>query len=239
MQPHSQGETFPSRCAFDGAAAPDVLAAWGERCRPARSSPRVGLDPEAVERGGERVRPVVAQKLEVTAHERVHGAPGRRVEPIVEIEEGHRVLGELEAAPVGGGGDPSHEGVRAEPRVRGVELSDPLENAPAQRTAQRFGGLDLPLGADGLEPERARAHAVLRGAGRPVTRLHGGWTGDSPTRGIAAATLPEAPSCFERLARNFGPAGWLNRKKGVRGRVEEVASDERPGQSGARGGGIR
>ena len=210
MQPHSQREAFPSRCAFDGAAAPDVLAAWGERFRPARSSPRVGLDPEAVERGGERVRSVVAQKLEVTAHERVHGALRSPCGADRRDRRGPPSPRGTRSGPVGGGGDPSHEGVRAEPRVRGVELSDPLENAPAQRTAQRFGGLDLPLGADGLEPERERAHAVLRGAGRPVTRLHGGWTGDSPTRGIAAATLPEAPSCFEQLARYFGHAGCLN-----------------------------
>jgi hypothetical protein len=72
---------------------------------------------------------------------------------------------------------------------------------------QRLAGLDLPLGADALEPERERAHAVLRGADRPVTGVHRCWTGDSLAWGIAAATYREAVSCFEwacRPARVFG-----------------------------------
>ena len=81
----------------------------------------------------------------------VHRASGGCVQPAVQIEEDGRVRGEGEVPALRGCGDPRHEGVRAEPRVRGVEAPDPPEDALPQSRPERLTGLDLPLRADRLE----------------------------------------------------------------------------------------
>ncbi len=112
-----------------------------ERCavpddvlRPGSSPLIVRLGSHKVGRGRKRVHPVVAKEFEVTANKRVYGTCGSRVELFIEIKESNRVVGEVEATTVRGGGNPRHEGVRAKLRVRGVELLDSIENALLQAT---------------------------------------------------------------------------------------------------------
>jgi hypothetical protein len=74
--------------------------------------------------GRERVRRVVVEELELAADERVDGAFGGGGEPVVEVEQGGRVLGKLEPAARGSGGDPGDQGVGTEARVGRVEPSN-------------------------------------------------------------------------------------------------------------------
>jgi hypothetical protein len=131
----------------DRGAVPDDIPG------PDRPPPNVRLFADHLGRGCERLRPVVAEELEVASDERVRGATGRYVEPVVQVEEGDSVQGEVEAATVGGRGDLCDQRIRSEPRVGGIEAIDPLEDAPAQPLAQGLGGLDLPPSPDGIEPE--------------------------------------------------------------------------------------
>ena len=55
--------------------------------RPGRSLPGVRPGSDQVGRWFERIRRSVAKELEVTADERIHGTSGRRVDPVIEIEE--------------------------------------------------------------------------------------------------------------------------------------------------------
>src|SRR5215212_1365694 len=103
-------------------------------------------------RGGrEGIGWVVAEELERAADQRVHGAVSGRDEAVVKVEQGDRVLGELEPSPGEGGGDLGHERVRTEAGVRKVESPDPVQDPVAHLAAQRLVGVDTPAGTDGVE----------------------------------------------------------------------------------------
>src|SRR4029450_705734 len=90
-------------------------------------------------RGGrERVGRVVAEELELAAGQRVPGTVSGRDEAVVEVEQGDRVLGELEPSPGGGGGDLGYERVRTEAGVGAVEAPDPVQDPVANLAAQRL-----------------------------------------------------------------------------------------------------
>jgi hypothetical protein len=117
--------------------------------RPGRPCPSAFSSAHRVRGGREGIGRVVAKDLELTADQRVHGAVSGRDEAVVEVEQGDRVLGELEPSPGGSGGDLRYERVRAEAGVRAVESPDPVQDPVAHLAAQRLVGVDAPAGADG------------------------------------------------------------------------------------------
>jgi hypothetical protein len=79
----------------EGRAIPDDVR------RPARPCPSAFGGADRVGGGGEGVGRVVAEELELAADQRVHSTVSGRDEVVVEVEQGDRVLGELEPSPVG------------------------------------------------------------------------------------------------------------------------------------------